>query len=64
MNKTIQILTTAITLAFATALCIAADNKTPRDLPSQAIALVEKGQAKAVIVLASDASAPERTAAQ
>jgi hypothetical protein len=62
-NKTNHILTAAITLAFASALCIAADNQDAAKHAVPAIALVQKGQAKAVIVLASNASAPERTAA-
>jgi len=63
MNKAGHILAAAITAAFATALCIASDNQDAARPAVSEVALVEKGQAKAVIALAPNASAPERTAA-
>ena len=63
MNNAGHILAAAITAAFATALCIAADNQDTAKPAVSEVALVEKGQAMAVIVLAPNASVSERTAA-
>lgn len=64
MNKAGHILTAAIKAALATTLCIASDNQDAAQPAVSDVALMEKGQAKAVIALAPNASLPERTAAK